>query len=363
MSDIVKIGSKVIGDKSPCFIVFEAGPTHSGLDSAKRLIQYAHQAGADAVKFQIFNPDRLVSNKQQMYSYEILINKEKGETETISEPLYDIFVRRHLADSQWIELKEYADSLGLAFFATVGDEEGLNLVTSMKCQSIKIASADVNHHPFLKKVAKTGLCIQLDTGNSTLGEIESAVDLIRNYGGHNNIVIHNCPTGYPAHLESINLRMIPLLKQAFGCPTAYSDHSVGWEMDVAALSLGANLIEKTITEDRSTRSVEHIMSLEPHEMRDFVIKIRDVEIALGSSRRVLTAEHLNSRKSIRRSVVLNQDVSKGQKLGDVKVQFKRPGFGLPPDQYEVMSDYVFISNQKTGQIIHAYDLAPLEKFD
>ena len=363
MNNNVTIGAKNIGNESSCFIVFEAGPTHNGLDSAKRLIKFAHLAGADAIKFQIFDPDRLVSNKRQMYTYEVLINKDTGETEKVSEPLYDIFVRRHLADDEWITLKAYADSLGLAFFATVGDDEGLNLVSIMKCQSIKIASADVNHHPFLKKVAKTGLCIQLDTGNSTLGEIEAAVDLIRNEGKHNNIVIHNCPTGYPAHLESINLRMIPLLKKTFGCPVAYSDHSTGWEMDVAALALGANLIEKTITEDRCTKSVEHIMSLEPHEMKDFVKKIREVEIALGSSRRIMTAEHLKARKSIRRSVVLNQDVSEGQKLGDVKVQFKRPGFGLPPDQYEMMRDYIFNSDHKAGQIIHAHNLMPSEKFE
>lgn len=361
MNKNVKIGAKKIGDESPCFIVFEAGPTHNGLSSAKRLIQYAHQAGADAVKFQIFDPDRLVSNKQQLYSYEILIDKETGKTEKITEPLYDIFVRRHLSDAEWRDLKIYADNLGLAFFATVGDEEGLDLVTSMNCQSIKIASADVNHHPFLKKVAKTGLCIQLDTGNSTLGEIEAAVDLIHQVGGHNNIVIHNCPTGYPAHLESINLRMIPLLKQAFDCPIAYSDHSVGWEMDVAALALGANLIEKTITENRCTPSVEHIMSLEPDEMMNFVNKIREVEVALGSSRRVISAEHLHARKSIRRSVVLNQDARQGQKLGDVKVQFKRPGFGLPPDQYELMREYEFIRNHKAGEIVHAHDLVPVDQ--
>ena len=146
-----------------------AGPTHDGLESAKALVTMAAEAGADAVKFQIFDPDRLVADRKQMFSYDILVDRDSGETETIEEPLYDILKRRCLEESQWLELKAHSDSLGLAFFGTIGFEEDLDLLVRMKCDSVKIASADVNHIPLIRKAAATGMCLQLDTGNATLG--------------------------------------------------------------------------------------------------------------------------------------------------------------------------------------------------
>lgn len=352
---MIKLGAKFIGDGQPTFITFEAGPTHNGLESAKRLVKLAAEAGGDAVKFQIFDPDELIADKALLYSYDILIDKETGETETISEPLHDIFVRRSLSDDEWMKLKQYADSLGLIFFATIGDELGLELVTKMECHSIKIASADVNHFPLLRMVARTGISIQLDTGNATFGEIEEAIDVIRSEG-NDQIIIHNCPSGYPAHLDSINLKMLPNLKNTFNCPVAYSDHSPGDVMDVAAIAFGANLVEKTITEDRLTRSVEHIMSLEPHEMKAFVQTIRDVERAIGQPRRIMTGVEKQKRLNIRRSVVLDEAVKKGRVLKDVKVKFKRPGYGIAPDSYENMLNMKFTEDLPEGHIVSAHEL-------
>ena len=268
----MKIGNKFIGDGHPCFITFEAGATHDGIDYAKKLIKYASEAGADAVKFQIFDPDELIADKSLMFEFDILVDIENNKTKRISENLYDIFVRRSLTFKEWKELKNYSDSLGLTFFATIGDELGLKFVKEVGCDSIKIASADVNYFPFLREVAKTNISIQLDTGNSTIGEIADAIDVIESEG-NKNIIIHNCPSGYPAKLESINLKMIKSLKEMFDCPVSYSDHSGGFDIDLAADAMGANLLEKTITLDRTTPRVEHIMSLEPSEMKLFVNKI------------------------------------------------------------------------------------------
>ena len=356
---MVKIGNKIIGDGYPCFITFEAGPTHNGLESAMRLVKMAKDGGADAIKFQIFKPDNLVADRQLMFTYKVLVDKGTGATEEISEPLYDIFVRRHLADDEWGQVKLCADSLGLAFFATIGDQEGLELVEALGCHSIKVASADINHLPFIRRVASTGLCIQLDTGNATFGEIEQAVDIILGEGNE-NIIIHNCPSGYPARLESINLRMIPALKSTFGCPIAYSDHTPGWDMDIAALALGANLLEKTISENRCTRSVEHIMSLELSEMGRFVQVVRDVEIAMGSSRRILSTQERKNRMNIRRSVYLEESATKGQRLGQIKVSFKRPGFGVEPSRYEELLDYCFCDDMKAGSMVCVHHLQPSE---
>lgn len=351
----IAFGEKQIGDEHPTFITFEAGPTHNGFESAKQLVKHAAEAGGDAVKFQIFDPDELVADKSLLFTYEVLLDRETGETETVSEPLYDIFVKRSLSESDWKELKKFSDSLGLAFFATIGDELGLSLVESLGCESIKVASADVDHFPFLRKIAKTGASIQLDTGSASFGEIEKAVDVIR-AEGNENIIIHHCPSGYPAHIESINLRSIPTLKSMFQVPVAYSDHTPGEIMDVAAIALGANLIEKTITHDRTTRSVEHIMSLEPAEMKKFVDNIRQLEIALGNPRRILSGAEKNKRQNIRRSVILDQDVKPGYVLKDIKVKFKRPGFGVSPEAYESLLGKVFNKEVKKGELLSVMDL-------
>lgn len=351
------IGQRQVGDGNPCFITYEAGPTHDGFESAKALVKLAADAGADAVKFQIFDVDKLVKDRSLPFSYDVLLSRESGETETVTEPLYDILRRRQLSYAEWVNLKRYSDSLGLAFFATVGDEEDIALLVELGCHSIKVASADVNHFPLLRQVARTGMCIQLDTGNATLGEIEKAVEIIRSEGNE-NIIIHNCPSGYPARLDSINLQMLKTLKAMFGVPVAYSDHTPGMEMDIAAVAMGANLVEKTITLDRTTRSVEHIMSLEPHEIKKFVQTIRDVERAIGAPRRVLSVQEYAKRDTIRRSTVLKRAVTAGSRLSDAAVYFSRPGYGLRPDQYEEMLDCCFIEDLPEGTVLTHHMLKP-----
>jgi len=352
---MIKIGNKYIGEGQPTFITFEAGPTHDGLGVAKELVKISAEAGADAVKFQIFDVDKLVKDKALPYTYKVLLNKETNETEEITESLYDILKRRCMSESEWVELKKYSDSFGLAFFATIADEHDIELVKKIGCQSIKIASADVNHFPLLRQAARTGLSIQLDTGSATFGEIEKAIAVIKSEGNE-QIIIHNCPTGYPARLESINLKMIPSLKSVFTCPIAYSDHTPGYEMDVAALAMGVDLLEKTITTDRTIRSVEHIMSLEPTETVAFIKTIRDVEIAMGRPIRELTEHDEKSRLNFRRSVVLAEKVQQGKKLSEVKVKFQRPGFGIGPDVYETLLDMTFNKNLDEGHTLSLYDL-------
>jgi sialic acid synthase SpsE len=323
------IGDREIGDGHPCFITFEAGATHSGLEYAKKLVQLAATSGANAVKFQIFDVNRLVSDRKQLFSYQVLIDKESGTTEEVQEPLYDILLRRSLSREEWKEVKKASDRAGLAFFATVGFPEDIELLQELECHSIKIASSDVNHHPLIRQAAKTGMCVQLDTGNSTIGEIEEAIDVILQEGNE-NIIIHQCPSGYPAHLESINLNIIPTLKQMFQVPIAYSDHTPGWDMDVAAVSLGANLVEKTITLDRTTPSVEHIFSLEPSEMTQFVQIIRNLETALGHPRRFMSEAERQKRLAARRSCFYQKTLQKGERLTEEVIDYRRPGYGIPP---------------------------------
>lgn len=352
---MVQINQKIIGEREPVFIVFEAGPTHTGLESAMKLVDVAVEAGADAVKFQLADVDRLMGNKEVMFSYEALT--KEGQTEEVREPLYDILKRREMPLSDWRTLIKYCNDKKIIFFSTAVFEEEVDfLVDELGVTSLKLASADINHLPLIEYMAKKQVNIQLDTGNADLWEIERAVIAIESQGNQ-NIIIHLCPTGYPAYLESINLRMIPTLKQLFPkYAIAFSDHTPGWEMDIAAIALGANLVEKTITLDRTTRSCEHIFSIEPHEARRFVESIRNLEIALGASRRTIPILEKEKRKSIRRSMFAKSDLTAGTKVKFSDVEFRRPGTGIMADESQYVLGKTLKQNIRKGTQIQWEDL-------
>jgi len=286
-----------------------------------------------------------------------LIDKKTGEKKTVEEPLYDILKRRCLNIEEWKEIKDYCDKVGIAFFSTVGFEEDIELLEEIGCDSIKIASADINHFPLIRRAAESGMSIQLDTGMSTIDEVKKAIAIIEETG-NKNIIIHQCPSGYPAYLESINLNIIPILKKELNYPIAFSDHSAGRDMNIAAVTLGANLIEKTISEDRTYPSVEHIMSIEPDEMKLFVQAIRDLEASMGSGVREMDEQEKGKRDAIRRSVFTREEAKKGTLLKDVEVEFRRPGFGIQPDEYELLiaKNSVLIKDIKKNTTIKSQDL-------
>lgn len=351
----IEIDGIGIGSGAPCFLTFEAGPTHQGLESAKRLARYAKEAGGNAIKFQVFDPMRLVADPSLPFTYEVLVDAATGRKETVTEPLRDILLRREMKQDEWRELKRYCDGLGLIFFATACFHDDVDFLVDIGCQSIKIASADVNHLPFIRYAARTGLCIQLDTGMASLGEIEVAVDAIR-AEGNERIVIHHCPSGYPAHIESINLRTIPTIQRLFACPVAFSDHSPGWDMDIAALAIGADMLEKTITEDRAIRSVEHIMSLEPQDMGRFVEMIREMEVALGGTRRILSDAERKKRDAVRRSLHVARDLPAGHVLSEADLDYRRPGTGIPPDRLAEVLSRPLTREKNSGQRLEWGDL-------
>ncbi len=353
---MLKIGSRGLGPGHPCFITFEAGATHGGLETAMELTGLAAHAGADAVKFQVFDPDRLVADKNMLFSYEVLLDRETGQTRKVEEPLYDILCRRSLSEGEWQRLKAHCDDLGILFFATAGFGSDIRLLERLGCDSVKIASADIDHFPLIRQAARTGMCIQMDTGNATLGEIEQAVEICL-AEGNSRLIIHNCPSGYPARIESINLRLIPTLGRMFPeAAVAYSDHTPGWDMDVAALAMGADLLEKTITTDRTQKSPEHMFSLEPGQMKEFVRVVRQVEKAMGTPRRILGEEEKQMRLKIRRSVFLKTDAARGERLATDHVEFRRPGTGISPARFEELEGLCFARDLKKGTLLSPGDL-------
>ncbi len=355
MSNFVSINNKRIGPGEPCFITFEAGPTHDGVDTAKKLIDVAVKAGADAIKFQILDPERLMADPSMPFTYEVLVDRDSGRMETVTEPLYDILKRRALSHEEWRDLKAYSDLQGLSFFATVGFDDEIDLAADIGCHSIKIASGDVNHHPLIRAAARTGLSLQLDTGNSTLEEISIAVDVCLGEG-NDKIIIHHCPSGYPAPLEGNNLNILKTLKSKFPYPIAFSDHTPGWEFTIAAVSMGADLVEKTITLDRTIRSTEHIMSLEPDQAAQFVQTIRNLEVAFGSHQRILSKEEEQGRRNVRRSPYLKNSARTGQLLGEIDIEFRRPGHGLTPDEFENYSKKRLKTDLPAHHLLQADDL-------
>lgn len=351
----LSLAGKILGDGSPCFITFEAGPTHDGLATALKLVELAGAAGGDAVKFQILDADRLVADRKQLFAYEILVDRASGEMRRVDEPLYDILKRRMLSFDEWRQVKARADELDLAFFATIGFQDELEFVQAIGAHSVKIASSDINHLPLIRAAARTGLNIQLDTGNATLGEVEAAVDTCL-AEGNDSLIIHQCPSGYPARLPSIQLRMITTLKQMFPCPIAFSDHTPGWEMDIAAVALGANLVEKTLTLDRCTPSVEHVFSLEGDQPARFVAAIRDLETALGAPRRQFSAEERHKRFATRRSAFLNRAMAEGETLTAADIDYRRPGWGIPPNEADTLLGMRLAQDLPEGHCVAWSDL-------
>ena len=329
---MINIGNKKIGEGAPCYITLEAGPTINGFDSAKKLIEISARSGADAIKFQILNADLLVADKTQLFEYKILTDRLANKTKTVKEPLYDILKRRELADEEWVEVKKVCDNLGIEFFATIFSDHHLELINSVGAKTVKIASSDINHIPLITRAAKTGMSIQLDTGNASYDEIAYAIKKIEEQNNR-QIIIHHCPTGYPADVESVQLAEIRKLKTLFPYPIAFSDHTPGWHMNIAALCMGADMIEKTITMDKTTPSVEHMFSLEENDAKEFIGEIREVEKAITDTERKLNPD-LKKRYANRRSMFSKSNIQKGTKITEEHIEYRRPGFGLGPEKLD-----------------------------
>ena len=353
----IKSGNTVTQiDENRVFITFEAVTGQDiSFEASKELITIAAEAGADSIKFQLLEADKTMG-EDAVHSYKILVDKEKEIYEDKEEGLREVLKRRELKKEEWIDLKYFADKKGLKFFCTALFPEDVDfLVNELNIDTIKIASGDINNLPFMRYVSQKKVSIQIDTGSGNIWEIERAVRVIEEK--NRDIVIHHCPTGYPAKLESINLNMIPTLKLMFPDYTiAFSDHSPGWDMDIAAIALGAKMVEKTITLDRTTPCVEHCFSLEPHEAGNFVKAIRDLEIALGRSSRVLPPSYLENRKRVRRSVFTRKDLTKGDELTWDNITFRRPGYGISPPDVDLFIGKKVKRDILEGQMLNVNDI-------
>lgn len=307
-------------------IIAEAGVNHNGsLDMAKKLVEVAKESGADIVKFQTSDLDSLVSTKAEMADYQ---KKNMGVVKSQKEMLRDII----LPYEDFEVLADYCRELEIKFLSTPFDIKSIKFLNSL--QDIwKIPSGEITNYPYLVEIAKTKKKVILSTGMSTLEEIREAIKVLTR-NGTNDISLLHCTTEYPAPLDGVNLNAMRTLKDEFGYPVGYSDHTEGIEVSIAAVAMGATIIEKHFTLDKTLPGPDHKASLEPNELKNLVKAIRNVEIALGSSEKKPTSIELENRKVARKSIVASREIKKGELFTVNNITTKRPGNGVSPMLWE-----------------------------
>ncbi|WDV46159.1 N-acetylneuraminate synthase family protein [Clostridiaceae bacterium M8S5] len=319
------IRNRKIGEKQPAFIVAEIGANHNGdIILAKKTIDAAAQCGVDAVKFQTYTGKELVSDYDRIITW-----GEEGKE--MSEKIGEMFDRISLPRKCFNELFEYADKLGLIAFSSPFSIEGLNyLIDECKMCCIKIASSDVNYLDLLRSSAISKNPVMISLGKCTLAEADIAITtLLEN--GCDKLVIMHCVAQYPSPMEEMNLRIIESLKKIYPeCIVGFSDHSLGITATLGAVALGAKVIEKHFTLDKTLVGPDHWFSMNQKDMKNLVTEIRNMESALGHSRkRVMKCEIDERYKSIR-SISLVKDINKGERITKNHVKIVRPGYGISP---------------------------------
>ncbi len=319
----VDIAGRTVGPGHPCFIIAEAGVNHNGdLALAKRLIEAAAKAGADAVKFQTFRGERLVSPTARKAAYQTAATGAH-------ESQLDMIRRLELPDVAFGELKRHCTACGVLFLSTPFDEESADLLEDLGVAAFKIPSGEVTNLPLLAHVGRKGKPVILSTGMSTLEEVRAAVDTLRQAGAQDVVVLH-CVSSYPADPADANLRAMATLADAFHAPVGYSDHTPGIEVALAAAALGACVIEKHVTLDRTLPGPDHRASLEPVELAALIRGVRTVESALGDGRKRPVPSEADTAAVARRSLVAARDVPAGATLTEDTLAVLRPGTGLSP---------------------------------
>jgi len=319
----IEINDRKIGNGYPVYIVAEISANHNQkFDQAVELIKAAKEAGADAVKFQTYTPDTLTIKSDRP---EFRIG---GGTLWDGITLYDLYAEAYTPWEWQPKLKEVAEELGLDFFSTAFDPTAVDFLEEMGVPVHKIASFEIVDIPLIEKMARTGKPLIVSTGMATLGEIEEAVRAARNAGA-TQIALLKCTSAYPSPPEEMNLRTIPHLAESFGVPVGLSDHTLGIAVPVAAVALGACIVEKHFTLSRNIPGPDSAFSLEPHEFKAMVEAIRTVEKALGKVHYGVSEREAGSRV-FRRSLFVVKDIKVGELFTEENVRSIRPGHGLHP---------------------------------
>ena len=332
-------------------IIAEAGVNHNGsLDLAKKLVDVASDANADYVKFQTFKADDIATKDSQKSEY------QKSNTKN-DESQYSMLKNLELSTEDHLKLMDYCKLKNIKFLSSAFDLKSLDFLIELDCGLIKIPSGEINNFQYLEKISFQKNPVVLSTGISTLDDIEAAIKILTsNKLSINDITILHCNTDYPTSMDDVNLKAMLDIKKHFGTEVGYSDHTLGIEVPIAAVALGAKIIEKHFTIDRSLDGPDHACSLEPLELKKMVGSIRNIEIACsGSGLKKPTTSELKNKLLVRKSIYLKNDVKKGSKLTKDIIKALRPGDGISPMEIPNLIGKSFNKNLKASTKISYED--------
>lgn len=310
-------------------IIAEAGVNHNGdLGLAKQLIDVAAVAGVDLVKFQTFNASRQVTRSAQKADYQTQTTGNK-------ESQYEMLRRLELTEDMHRELIAHCATRNIGFFSTGFDIESIDLLLSIGQRHFKIPSGEITNLPYLRYIGRLGKNVIISTGMATLGEIEAAIDVLEMAGTPRaQITVLHCTTEYPTPMNEVNLRAMQSIHAAFGVAVGYSDHTPGIEVAIAAVAMGATVIEKHFTLDRNLPGPDHKASLEPAELKAMAAAIRNIEVALGDGVKRLTPSEARNKPVARKSLVACQAIKVGEAFSAQNITTKRPGTGISPMRWD-----------------------------
>lgn len=310
-------------------VISEAGVNHNGdLGLAKKLIEIAAKSGADYVKFQTFNAERLVTKKARKARYQM-------RNSNSSESQFEMLKSLELSETMLRELIEESGVQGIGFISTAFDIESANMLLLLGQDIFKIPSGEITNLPYLRHIGSFGKKIILSTGMSNLQEVSDALKILEVSGTpKSQITVLHCASAYPAPVSEVNLLAMQTIKENLDVAVGYSDHTLGIEVSIAAVALGATVIEKHFTLDRNLPGPDHVASLEPDELKSMVSQIRNIEMALGVGVKRAMPSELENLSLVRRSIVANRSIRKGEIFSELNLAAKRPGTGISPMHWD-----------------------------
>jgi len=323
-----------------CLVIAEAGVNHNGnIELAKRLVDAAYDAGADYIKFQTFKADKLVTAKARKADYQ---ERQTGAEES----QYSMLKKLELSYRDFMVLNDYCRMKGISFLSTPFDNESIEFLDKLGMDVWKIPSGEVTNYPYLVKIAETHKPIIMSTGMCTMDDVNSAIQVLNSHGCGPITLLH-CTTEYPAPYAEVNLRAMETLRHAFNLPVGYSDHTQGITIPIAAAAMGAVVLEKHFTLDRTMEGPDHKASLEPAELKEMVDAIRCVEISLGDGVKDPTDSERRNIGIARKSIVALRQIREGEQFTSENITTKRPGSGISPMRWnEVLGQFAKRSFQE-----------------
>lgn len=325
-------------------IIAEAGVNHNGsLDIAKRLVDVAKDVGVDFVKFQTFKAEKLVSKHAPKAEYQI-------NTTGVGESQFNMIKKLELDLNMHEEIIKYCNYKKIEFLSTPFDIDSAKLLVSLGLSMLKIPSGEITNLPYLREIGKLKKKVILSTGMSTLREVENALQILRDNGTSDIMILH-CNTEYPTPMEDVNLRAMNTIKEAFEVEIGYSDHTLGIEVPIAAVALGARVIEKHFTLDKNMDGPDHRASLEPSELRNMVTAIRNIERAMGDGTKKPSKSETKNMNIARKSIVANVQIKRGEVFTEKNIAIKRPGNGISPMRWDEIIGKVSKKDFKEDELI------------